>query len=96
MRLGWAIAAGVLGGAAFAWWLTPADSRWNPFPGATGPLAGDATPATGEAPTLYRWRDAQGILHVAQHPPGDGQAYERVTIPQDRNIIPMGEPPRGD
>lgn len=98
MRLGWAIATGVLCGAALAWWLTPAASRWNPFPDGPGVGAGDAGAAPGPAssPVLYRWRDPQGVLHVAQQPPGDGQAYERVDIPRDRNIIPLGVPPEGD
>ena len=91
MRLGWAILIGVLGGAALAWWLTPAASRWSPFTEdrTTSTSAAD-TP--GQAPVLYRWRDAQGVLHITQHPPSGGQAYERVEIPEDRNIIPLGVP----
>lgn len=94
MRLGLAIAIGVLGGAALAWWLTPVESRWLPFSGdqrtSTGPSTTRSVP--GDAPVLYRWRDAQGVLHVAQQPPSGGQAYERVDIDLDRNIIPLGVP----
>jgi hypothetical protein len=97
MRLGWAIACGVLGGAALAWWLTPAETRLNPFSTSSRPTAGAAARAeAGQAPALYRWRDAQGVLHVAQQPPTDGQAYERVEIPQDRNIVPLGVTTEGD
>lgn len=97
MRLGWAIAIGVLGGAALAYWLTPAQSRWNPLPTRPGAPADMGHPAgPGDAPVLYRWRDAQGVLHVAGQPPTGGQAYERVEIPQERNIIPMGVAPEGD
>lgn len=98
MRLGLAIAIGVLGGAALAWWLTPAESRWNPFSGgqrtSAGPSTTRATP--GEAPVVYRWRDARGVLHVTQQPPSGGQAYERVDIPEDRNIVPLGVPVEAD
>lgn len=91
MRLGWAIACGVLGGAALAWWLTPAGSRLNPFSMQPHQAPGVERPAeAAPAPELYRWRDAQGVLHVSQRPPADGQAYERVDIPQDRNVVPLG------
>lgn len=97
MRLGWAIVIGVLGGAAIAVWLSPAGSRWNPFSTHTPSATEVASPAgPGDPPVLYRWRDAQGIVHVAQQPPADGQAYERVDIPQERNIIPLGVPPGDD
>gem|GEM_PF-4392387 len=44
---------------------------------------------------LFRWRDAQGVLHVAQQPPSGGQPYERVEIPLQRNILPLGVPGEG-
>lgn len=89
MRLGWAIVIGVLGGAALAWWLSPTGSRWIPTAGPPSTRTDVAAPS-GPAPALYRWRDSRGVLHVAQQPPGDGQAYERVEIPPERNIVPMG------
>lgn len=97
MRLGWAIAAGLLGGAALAWWLTPAGSRFNPLAGDARPAAGETRPGgQDQAPALYRWRDAQGMLHVSQQRPPAGQDYERVSIPEDRNIVPLAVPPDPD
>lgn len=96
MRLGWAIAAGVVGGAALAWWLAPESVRW-PWAAGAGQRAGAASTAEGynevDAPALYRWRDDAGNLQLTQVPP-QGRPYERVSIPRERNVIPMAVEPR--
>jgi hypothetical protein len=43
----------------------------------------------GGGPTLYKWRDARGVLQVTNEPP-KGRKYEEVQIRQDQNVIPMG------
>lgn len=95
MRLGWAIAAGVVGGAAVAWWLAPETLRW-PWSADRGPGAEASAAAAGfnevEAPALYRWRDDAGTLQLTQMPP-QGRPYERVSIPSERNVIPMAVDP---
>lgn len=100
MRLVPAIVIGVLAGALLAWWLTPEATRWNPFSDRSRAPAGAAEmpkpAAPGQAPELFRWRDADGVLHVTQRPPPGGEAFERVDIPQDRNIVPFGAPVEGD
>jgi hypothetical protein len=97
VKLGWAIAIGLLAGAALAWWLSAPEDRFNPFAGPRGGAADRPASSPGDASgavtVLYRWRDAQGVLHVSQQPPGDGQPYERFTISPEQNVVNLGPPP---
>ncbi len=72
--------------AAFAaWWyfaphtLPAAVREWLP-----APRADDGTHA---APPLYRWKDAQGAVHVTDAPPKD-RPYETVRYAPDTNVVP--------
>lgn len=68
MRLAWAIAIGLILGAALAWWL----SRTS------GPAPASEAAASPAAPApLYRWRDEAGVLHITEQPPPHGH-YERI------------------
>ena len=76
MRLAWAIVGGVVIGTAVAWWAnrdTPEQRQ------AKEQRAAQAAAATAEdaRPVLYRWRDENGTLHVADTPP-KGRSYERI------------------
>ena len=82
MRAGWAVVAGLAIGVGVAWWLsreTPAveHARHARAEQAAASQARDAVPS------LYRWRDARGVLQVTQTPP-KGVHYERIRLrPQD-------------
>jgi len=76
MRLIWAIVAGIALGGGLAWWSTrdtPEDTQRKQLRAA----AARAAQAEDARPSLYRWRDAQGRLHVAEDPPETGR-YERI------------------
>lgn len=62
------------------WWFTSEMPRRERERAA----AAEAAARAGErADALYRWRDADGTLHVAQDPPA-GVKYERISrTPQD-------------
>ncbi len=91
MHLHWVWAAlGALAlGAALAWWLQPA----NESAGAahesrrTGAAQGAASRAE-SGPTLYRWKDAAGVVNVTDTPPS-GRRYKIVHINPNQNIVPM-------
>jgi len=45
------------------------------------PLAGIAVPRKASKPkpkVFYRWRDAEGVVHVAQNPPTAGETYSTI------------------
>jgi hypothetical protein len=44
----------------------------------------------GAGPQLYKWRDDNGVLQITQEPP-KGRKYEKVSIRQDMNVVPMGD-----
>ena len=90
VNAGWLLLGLVLVGG-LAWWA----AREQPSPGevdarrlraerAAAEIAEDARPA------LYRWRDARGVLHVADAPPKQGK-YERVHLDQDAAIEVRGD-----
>lgn len=73
MGAGWLV-LGLALVALLAWWL----AREQPTPAqAEARRARAATAAREAAPALYRWRDAEGVLHVSDTPPPRGR-YERV------------------
>jgi hypothetical protein len=47
----------------------------------------------GEAPPLYKWRDAKGRLNVTSTPPAD-RPYEVVRYDPKTNVVPSGSTPR--
>jgi hypothetical protein len=76
MKLGWAIVAGVAIGGAAAWWVSreppqAEHARRHRAEQAAASMAQDAVPS------LYRWRDAAGVVHVADQPP-KGRKYQRI------------------
>ena len=76
MRLTWAIVAGIALGGGLAWWAsrdTPEEAQRKQLRAA----AARAAQAEDARPSRYRWRDAQGRLHVAEQPPKTGR-YERI------------------
>ena len=90
MRLAWAIVAGLAVGAAIGGW-----SMWReraaerPHATAGAPPAGSGPTAPG--PTLYRWRDDAGTLHITDQPPA-GRPYEVVKLRDDQNVVSMSGP----
>jgi hypothetical protein len=69
--------------AGVAWW-TLAPSRVPTW--LRRLVSGEA-----RAPTLYKWRDAKGALHVTDTPPND-RPYETVRYDPDTNAMPSGTP----
>ena len=87
MRLVHAVLAGVVLGGAVGWW-------WLGHPGyETSEQRQQRAAAQAEAaePKVYRWRDAQGVLHISDTPP-KGRKFEKVELREDVNVIPMSEP----
>lgn len=75
MRIGagWLLLGLVVVGA-LAWWL----AREQPTREQTHARRARAEAAARDAqPALYRWRHADGVLHVSETPPAHGP-YERV------------------
>lgn len=91
--LAWAIAAGLVLGAGLGWWSMQRDRTTTAAPGITAPAstapAADAPAAPG--PTLYRWRDDAGTLHITDQPP-EGRPYEVVNLRDDQNVVSMSGP----
>lgn len=90
VNAGWLLLGlAVVGG--LAWWAareerSPAEveAREQRAERAAAEIAEDARPA------LYRWRDAQGVLHVTDAPPKQGR-FERVHLDQDAAIEVRGD-----
>ena len=75
MRAGWAVIGGLALGIGLAWWLSrdPAADQAR-RQRAEQAAAEQAVEARRD---LYRWRDADGVLHVSDAPP-PGVRAERV------------------
>ena len=76
MKLGWAIVAGAAIGAGAAWWVSreppqAEQARRQRAEHAAASMAHDAVPS------LYRWRDAAGVVQVTDQPP-KGRKYQRI------------------
>ena len=89
MRLAWAIVAGLVLGGGIAWWLSrePAaksEAKQRRAEHAAAELARDARPS------LYRWRDAAGVLQITDKPPRD-RPFERIDRAPDRAIEVKGD-----
>lgn len=86
MRVGWAIVAGIVLGAA-AWWWSTREEREH----ARIEHERQATvEADAARPVLYRWRDANGVLQITEKPP-KGRKYERVEREPDEGIEVHGD-----
>ncbi|TAA33117.1 DUF4124 domain-containing protein [Pseudoxanthomonas winnipegensis] len=73
MRVVWAVLALLLLGGGLAWWF-----------GHPARHVTKAAQAQGEPrPSLYRWHDADGVLHITDRPPPAGTAYERIPLDRD-------------
>ncbi|WP_159016564.1 DUF4124 domain-containing protein [Cognatiluteimonas profundi] len=92
MRAAWAIAAGLALGGGAAWWLS------HESPGAEHQRRARAEQAAAASardaiPSLYRWRDANGVLQVTDKPP-KGVHYERIgQRPRDGIEVRGDRPP---
>lgn len=71
-----AIGAGLLVGALIAWWQLRDDPKAAQAKQARAEQAA-AAQAADAVPSLYRWRDANGVLQISEQPP-KGQPYERI------------------
>lgn len=92
MRGTWAVVAGIALGIGVAWWLAREDRQ----PGSEQRQRADqaaAEQASDARPSLYRWRDAAGVLQITEQPP-DGRPYERIDLDADPAIQVRGN--RGD
>ncbi|HXH00675.1 MAG TPA: DUF4124 domain-containing protein [Xanthomonadaceae bacterium] len=89
MRLFWAILAGLLLGAGLYWWQAREAERSERRQARVAVCVHE--PHRCDPPgTLYRWRDAAGVLQVTDTPP-KGRHYQRI----DRSARP-GIEVRGD
>jgi hypothetical protein len=67
---------------------------WRFRPGLLPDVVARRVPASpGEAPPLYKWRDAKGRLNVTSTPPAD-RPYEVVRYDPKTNVVPSGSTPR--
>ncbi|PZP60861.1 MAG: hypothetical protein DI597_11520 [Pseudoxanthomonas spadix] len=73
MRVVWAVLALLLLGGGLAWWFGHPARHVSRAEEARG-----APP-----PSLYRWHDADGVLHITDRPPPAGTAYERIPLDRD-------------
>lgn len=90
MRLGWAIAGGVLLGSGLAWWF----SRDTPAQAERKQAQARETDAADSRPGLYRWRDAHGTLQVTSKPPegaNAGRPYKRIDVEPRAGIEVHGD-----
>ena len=39
--------------------------------------------------SVYKWKDANGVLQYTQQPPPEGTAYEEVEARTDVNVLPL-------
>lgn len=74
----------VLIAALFAWWYFAPQSMpaW----------LSHALPSSPHSPLLYKWRDANGRVHVTDVPPAD-RPYETVRYDPNTNVVPSGSTP---
>ena len=91
MRPIWAIAAGLALGIAVALWLSREPPRVTRMKQARAEQAAAAS-ARDAIPSLYRWRDAKGVLQVTDRPP-KGIHYERIAQRPRDGIEVRGDRP---
>jgi hypothetical protein len=73
-----------LAAAGGAWWYFAPQSM-------PGWLARTVPSSPSLGPPLYKWRDAQGRLHVTDKPPAD-RPYETVRYDPNTNVVPSAAP----
>ena len=89
MRAGTALALVVVIAAAgvAAWWYVAPDTM--------PALVKQQLPVSARSnPTLYRWKDAKGGLHITDVPPTD-RPYETLHYDPNTNVVPTVVPPAG-
>jgi Domain of unknown function (DUF4124) len=88
VRAGTALALVVVAAAGVsAWWYVAPDTM--------PALVKQQLPVSAKSnPTLYRWKDAKGGLHVTDVPPTD-RPYETLHYDPDTNVVPTVVPPKG-
>lgn len=92
MRPAWAIIAGLAIGIAAALWLSRESPRVARLKQARAEQAAAAR-ARDAIPSLYRWRDANGVLQVTDKPPR-GVHFERIgQRPRDGIEVRGDRPP---
>lgn len=37
---------------------------------------------------VYKWRDAEGIVHITDEPPPEGTKFEQLEYQNDANVVP--------
>lgn len=89
MRPALAILAGLLLGAGVAWWLSREPPEHTALKQQRAEQAA-AEQARDARPSLYRWRDAAGVLQITDKPP-QGREFERIDA-----IPTVGLEVRGD
>lgn len=85
-QLAWLILATALGVAAW-WWFTREMPRREQE---RAVAAAAAARAAERANSLYRWRDANGVLQVTEQPP-HGRPYERISRTPAEGIKVRGD-----
>jgi len=89
MRGAWAVLGGIALGIGVAWWLAREDRQ--PSPGQRQLAEQAAADQASEArPSLYRWRDAAGVLQITEQPP-EGRPFERIDLHADPAIQVRGD-----
>lgn len=93
IKLSWALAAGLVVGGAVGWWQL-GHPGWQTMEQKVAAAEQAEAAAKGERhasePSLYRWRDGDGVLQLTDKPP-KGRKYEKIRMREDQNIIPMSE-----
>ena len=89
MRAAWAVAAGLALGIGVAWWLSRESPEQTTLKQQRAQRAA-ADQARDARPSLYRWRDAAGVLQITDKPPKD-RPFERIDPRPDRAIEIRGE-----
>ena len=88
MRLAWAIVAGLVLGGGAAWWLSREPAAKTEAKQRRAEQAAEL--ARDARPSLYRWRDAAGVLQITDKPPKD-RPFERIDRAPDRAIEVKGD-----
>ncbi|WP_165967510.1 DUF4124 domain-containing protein [Luteimonas aestuarii] len=94
MRLGWAIALGIVAGGLVVWWLGRSDPLATGTPDAAAGREPAASRPASAGTSLYRWRDDAGTLQLTDTPP-TGRPYETVDVGtlERRNTFDPRDPP---
>ncbi len=89
MRTAWAIVAGVVLGGGVAWWLSREAPERTALKQRRAEQAA-AAQAQDARPSLYRWRDAAGVLQITDTPP-QGRKFERIDAQPARGLEVRGD-----